>query len=195
MKIKVLFTSIMMLAAVSLFAQEENAPVKKYGFKSAIAKYTTDMMGQKVESTTYIDEYGAKECQKVKLDIPGMGSMESGSITKEGKIWSVNYTMKQVQEVEINPEDQPNLLDPTEEQQKKFKIKAVCKEKFLDLDCEVYTLETEAQGITAKLKVWAYKGFALKTITEASGMVITSTATEFKEDAVVLPQVFDVPKY
>ena len=195
MKFKVLFTSIMMLAAVSLFAQEENAPVKKYGFKSAIAKYTTDMMGQTVESTTYVDEYGAKECQKIKIDIPGMGGIETGTITKEGKIWSVNYTMKQVQEIEIGPEDQPNLLNPTDEQKKKFKIQSIGKEKFLDLDCDVVTLESETQGITAKLKVWAYKGFALKTITEASGMVITSTATEFKEDALVLPQVFDVPKF
>ena len=194
MKTKFLFASLLILVSLGLTAQDKEA-VKKYGFKSAIVKISTDMMGQKVESTAYIDDYGAKECQKMKLDIPGMGSMETGTISKDGKNWSVNYTMKQVQELDVNAADQPNFNDLTDEVKAKYNIQSVGKEKFLDLDCEVYTLETEAQGITAKLKVWAYKGFALKTITEASGMVITSTATEFKEDAVVLPQVFDVPKY
>ena len=194
MKAKALLTSIMMLAAVTLFAQEENAPVKKYGFKSAIVKLATDVMGQKVESTAYIDEYGAKECQKTKVDVPGMGSVESATISKDGKTWSVNYTLNQVQEMDINPADQPNFLNLTDEAKKKFKIQEVGTEKVLDKDCIVYTLETEAQGMTAKLKVWVYKGFTMKTETEVMGMKIAAVATEFKEDAMVLPQVFDVPK-
>lgn len=194
MKAKALLTSIMMLAAVALFAQEENAPVKKYGFKSAIVKLSSDVMGQKVESTAYIDEYGAKECQKTKVDVPGMGSVESATISKDGKTWSVNYTLNQVQEMDINPADQPNFLNLTDEAKKKFKIQEVGTEKVLDKDCIVYTLETEAQGMTAKLKVWVYKGFTMKTETEVMGMKIAAVATEFKEDAMVLPQVFDVPK-
>ena len=102
MKAKAILASLLMLVAVGLSAQEK-APVKKYGFKSAIAKFATEVMGQAVESTIYIDEYGAKECQKAKVQVPGMGTMESGVISKEGKTWNVNYTMKQVQEVAINP--------------------------------------------------------------------------------------------
>jgi len=194
MKIKFLLASLLMLASLGLYAQE-NQPVKKYGFKSAIVKISTDMMGQTVESTAYIDEYGAKECQKLKMEVPGMGSMESGSIMKDGKAWSINYTMKQVQEVEMNTEDQPNFLNLTDEVKEKFKIKEVGKEKVLDKDCVVYTMETEAQGMTATLKVWCYKGLALKTVTNISGMAISAVATDFQEDAMVLPQVFDVPQY
>ena len=194
MKTKFLFASLLMLVSLGLFAQEENAPVKKYGFKSAVVKLATDVMGQKVESTAYIDEYGAKECQKTKVDVPGMGSVESATISKDGKTWSVNYTLNQVQEMDINPADQPNFLNLTDEAKKKFKIQEVGTEKVLDKDCIVYTLETEAQGMTAKLKVWVYKGFTMKTETEVMGMKIAAVATEFKEDAMVLPQVFDVPK-
>ncbi|MBO5634260.1 MAG: hypothetical protein J5907_02435 [Bacteroidales bacterium] len=194
MKTKFLLASLLMLVSLGLTAQE-NAPVKKYGFKSAIAKISTDMMGQKVESTAYVDEYGAKECQKAKVEVPGMGAVETGSIVKDGKSWSINYTMKQVQEVEIKPEDQPNFLNITEEAKKKFKIQEAGKEKVLDFDCDVYTLETEAEGMTAKLKVWCYKGFTLKSETELMGMKIITAVTEFKEDAMVLPQVFDVPKF
>jgi len=49
--------------------------------------------------------------------------------------------------------------------------------------------------MTAKLKVWCYKGFTLKSETELMGMKIITAVTEFKEDAMVLPQVFDVPKF
>ena len=194
MKTKALLAGLLALVTFSMAAQD-NEPVKKYGFKSAIVKISTDMMGQTIESTAYIDEYGAKECQKMKLDLAGMGTMETGTIAKDGKTWSVNYTMKQVQEVPINPGDQPNFNDLTDEMKEKFKIKEVGKEKVAGMDCIVYTLETETQGMQAKMKVWCYKGLALKSETEVSGMKISAVATDFKEDAMVLPQVFDVPKY
>ena len=194
MKAKAILASLLMLVAVGLSAQEK-APVKKYGFKSAIAKFATEVMGQAVESTIYIDEYGAKECQKAKVEIPGMGTMDSGVISKEGKTWNVNYTMKQVQEVAINPGDQPNFLDLNEETRKKFKIEEVGQEKVLDYDCTVYTLVTTSGEISANAKLWVYKGLPMKTETEAMGMKVTNVVTEFKEDAMVLPQVFDVPKF
>ncbi len=194
MKAKAILASLLMLVAVGLSAQEK-APVKKYGFKSAIAKFATEVMGQAVESTIYIDEYGAKECQKAKVEVPGMGTMESGVISKEGKTWNVNYTMKQVQEVTINPGDQPNFLDLNEETRKKFKIEEVGQEKVLDYDCTVYTLVTTSGEISANAKLWVYKGLPMKTETEAMGMKVTNVVTEFKEDAMVLPQVFDVPKF
>ena len=194
MKAKAILASLLMLVAVGLSAQE-NAPVKKYGFKSAIAKFATEVMGQAVESTIFIDEYGAKECQKAKVEVPGMGTMESGVISKEGKTWNVNYTMKQVQEVAINPGDQPNFLDLNEETRKKFKIEEVGQEKVLDYDCTVYTLVTTSGEISANAKLWVYKGLPMKTETEAMGMKVTNVVTEFKEDAMVLPQVFDVPKF
>ena len=194
MKAKAILASLLMLVAVGLSAQEK-APVKKYGFKSAIAKFATEVMGQAVESTIYIDEYGAKECQKAKVEVPGMGTMESGVISKEGKTWNVNYTMKQVQEVAINPGDQPNFLDLNEETRKKFKIEKEKKEKVLDYDCTVYTLVTTSGEISANAKLWVYKGLPMKTETEAMGMKVTNVVTEFKEDAMVLPQVFDVPKF
>ncbi len=188
-----MFTGLLLLATVGLFAQEENKePVKRYGFKSAIVKYTTELMEQKIESTTYIDEFGNKECQKVKMAVPGMGEMESAVITKDGKSWAVNYAMKSVQESPLN---QPNFNELPEDDIKKYNIKEVGKEKFLDKECTVYTMENEAQGMKAKIKVWAYKGLGLKQETDISGMKITAVATDFQEGAAVLPQMFDVPKF
>ena len=193
MKIKFLFTSLLMLATLGLYAQEEGKePAKRYGFKSAIVKYTTEVMGQGIESTTYIDEFGAKECQKVKVSVPGMGEMETAVITKEGKSWAVNYAMKTVQE---NPVSQPNFSELSEDDIKKYNIKEVGKDEYLGKECTVYTMENEAQGMKAAIKVWAYKGLGLKQETEVSGMKIVAKALEFDEGAMVRPQLFDIPKF
>lgn len=195
MKTRLILASLLTLATFSLFAQEEKEPVKKYGFKSAIIKLSSDVMGQAVESTVYIDDYGAKECQKVKVSIPGMGDIETATIMKDGKAWSVNYTMKQVQEVDMSANEKLNFLELTDEVRKQYNIQEVGVEKVLDLECKVYTLENEAQGVKAKIKGWIYKGMTLKSVTEAAGMTISVIPVEFKENAIVLPQVFDVPKY
>ena len=54
---------------------------------------------------------------------------------------------------------------------------------------------TTSGEISANAKLWVYKGLPMKTETEAMGMKVTNVVTEFKEDAMVLPQVFDVPKF
>ena len=71
----------------------------------------------------------------------------------------------------------------------------VGKEKFLDKDCTVYTMENEAQGMKAQVKVWVYKGLGLKQETDIAGMKILATAKEFNEGATILPQVFEVPNF
>ncbi|MBQ8061584.1 MAG: DUF4412 domain-containing protein [Bacteroidales bacterium] len=193
MKTKLLFTSLLLLATLGLSAQDgDKEAVKRYGFKSATAKFVTSVMGQKVESTTFIDYYGALECQRTKMDVPGMGEVESAVITKGNKVWSVNYALKSIQEI---PLEQPNFLDLTEDMVSKYKIQEVGKEEFLDKECTVYTMENETQGMKAQIKVWVYKGMGLKQETSLSGMKIVAMATEFKEDAMVLPQVFNVPEF
>ena len=192
MKTKLIFTSVLLLATTCLFAQEGKEAPKKYGFKSAIVKFTTSVMGQDIVSTYYIDDYGALECQKTKMSVPGMGDVESAVISKEGKTWSVNYALNQVQEVPI---EQPNFNDLTDEAIKKFNIKEVGKENYLDKDCTIYTMENEAQGMKAQIKVWVYKGLGIKQETEISGMKIVAKAIDFNEGAAVLPQIFDVPKF
>ena len=193
MKTKLLFTSLLLLATFGLSAQDgDKEAVKRYGFKSATAKYVTSVMGQKVESTTFIDDYGALECQRTKMDVPGMGEVESAVITREGKVYSVNYALKSIQTI---PLEQPNFLDLTEEAVAKYKIKEVGKEEFLDRECTVYTMESEAQGMKTNIKVWVYKGLGLKQETTLSGMKIVALATELKEDAMILPQVFNVPEF
>ena len=193
MKAKYLLLSLLLLVPFFASAQDVAQPVKKYGFKSAIVKSTTDMRGQVIEMTGYIEEYGALECQKVSIDLPGMGSVETAVINKDGKAWTVNYTMKQVEET--TPEEQVNFLELSDEDVEKYKIKEIGKEVLLGKECIKYSVENEVQGLKANLTVWAYKGFPMKTETEVQGFKIVFKVTDFQEDAMVLPQIFDVPEF
>ena len=71
---------------MAAFAQEQTA---KYEINSGIVKTVMDMMGQKVESTLYFDNYGAQEATVTKMATPA-GEMEVSTITKDGRrIWSI----------------------------------------------------------------------------------------------------------
>jgi hypothetical protein len=101
--------------------------------------------------------------------------------------------MKQVEETPI--QEQVNFLELSDADVEKYKIKEIGKETLLGKECTVYSVENEVQGMKANLTVSVYKGIAFKTVTEVQGYKIVITMTEFQEDAMVLPQVFDIPKF
>ncbi|MBQ6287213.1 MAG: hypothetical protein IJK73_06105 [Bacteroidales bacterium] len=198
MKARFSIACLLMLACFSFSAlaqEEEKAPAKKYGFKSAIVKLSTDVMGQKITSTTYIDDFGAKECQKTKVSVPGAGEIEAATIMKDGKVWAVDYSSKKVLDMTGKTDTPPNFLELDEESVKKYELQEVGKETVLDKECTVYTMKEEVQGMKVDRKVWIYKGLMLKQETSAVGMKIKATVIELQEDAAVLPQVFDIPNF
>ena len=123
MKARFSIACLLMLACFSFSAlaqEEEKAPAKKYGFKSAIVKLSTDVMGQKITSTTYIDDFGAKECQKTKVSVPGAGEIEAATIMKDGKVWAVDYSSKKVLDMTGKTDTPPNFLELDEESVRKL---------------------------------------------------------------------------
>ena len=181
---------ILLALAVAAFAQE--AP-HKYEIKSGIVKTATQVMGQTTEVIVYFDEYGALETTRTKMTIPGMGEMDIATITKDGKSYMVNNAQKQVQEMPI--QESVNYLALTDEMKEKFKIVDLGKEKVGEWDCTKYGEEISQMGQTAKLTVWVWKGFPVKTVTNLAGMEVVSEVTEFEEDAFILPQTFEVPQF
>ena len=103
----------LLMAAVMMTAQDG---ARKYGVKSGTAKVETEMMGQKVEITSWFDDYGALEATLTK-----MGGMEATTISKDGKSWMVNPAMKMVQEVPAQQE-QVNFMNLTDELIAKYKL-------------------------------------------------------------------------
>lgn len=178
------------MMAYAAVAQE--AP-KKYGIKSGIAKTVTEVMGQKVEATSYFDNYGAVTVSKTKTAVPGAGEMEIATIAKDGKTYMVNYTAKQVQEMPA--QEEINYMNLTDEVIAKYKIKELGTEKVGDRECIKYTEEISQMGQKAVSTVWVWKGFPMKSIIEVAGMQIVAEVTEFTEDAFILPQTFEIPTF
>ncbi len=189
---KILTITLMLSMVYSAMGQ---VSPKKYDIKSGMVKTSTEVMGQKTETTTYFDNYGAQEATKAKMNVPGFGEMETATIIKDGKAWMVNYTMKQVQELPLEAVTDINFVNPSEEAIKEYKLQEEGKETILGKECTKYTYEASAQGQTAKITAWIYKGIALKSVTTLAGMEITAEATGLLENIMVLPQTFDAPKF
>lgn len=185
-------TSIAILLSMAVVAVAQEAP-HKYEIKSGIVKTVTEVMGQKSEVVSYFDDYGTKEIAKNKIAVPGQGEMEIATIAKDGKMYMVNYTAKQVQEMPVQASI--NYLDISDEMKAQFKIEEAGTEMIGDKECKKYTEEISQMGQTANVTVWVWKGYVLKTVTSIGGMQIVAEATEFEEDAFILPQTFEIPQF
>ncbi|MGX8707415.1 MAG: hypothetical protein ACSW72_01540, partial [Bacteroidales bacterium] len=130
-----------------------------------------------------------------KATVPGMGDLEMATIIKDGKTWMVNYTMKQVQEIPAEAQEDIDFNNLTEEIKTKYNVREAGTEEILGKTCTKYTYEAVIQGQKAKGSAWVYKGFPLKSIVSVAGMEIKSEVTEFLENILVMPQTFDVPKF
>lgn len=187
---KKIFSVLALLAlTVAVLAQE---PVKKFEIKSGIVKNVTEVMGQKMESTLYFDNYGAQQATTMKVATPA-GQVEITTIVKDGKTYVVNTTSKQVQE--IPTQEEVNYLNLTDEIKAKFKVNEAGTETLDGKVCTKYTEVIEQNGQKVDATVWVWKGFPIKTELSVSGMKATTNAVEFNENAVVLPIVFEIPKF
>ncbi len=183
---KRLLTLCIVLTTMSavLWGQEAT---KKYGVKSGFAKAETTMMGQKIVSSSWFDEYGAKEVTKTE-----MNGMEITSLVRDGKTYAIVPSMKQIQEVPA--QESINYMELTEAIMKKYKMQEVGKETLLGKECTTYSLEVNEMGQTAKMKVSIWQGYAMKAVTEAMGTTINVVVTEFNEGPVDA-SLFEVPKF
>lgn len=185
---KVLSIVILLAISVSVFAQDG----KKYEIKSGIVKTVTEVMGQKVEATAYFDNYGAIEASKTKTPSP-MGELDLTTISKDGKTYVVNHTMKNVQTV---PQQQEiNFLNLTDEVIKQYKVVMIGIEKIGERECSKYIFEMSMMGQTISSTAWVWKGITLKSVSQANGMTITVNVTELQEDAAIDASIFDVPTF
>ena len=107
MKVKYLFASLLLMVTFGAYAQE-SAIVKKYGFKSAIATINTELLGRTIESTAYVDNYGAQTSQVVEMNVPLKGNVKSATIVRDGKSYTVNYTSKKIEVADAI--EQPDLI-------------------------------------------------------------------------------------
>lgn len=184
-------TAILLLfVTIALSAQEA-----KYEMKSAIIKKKTDFSGQVLESTTFIDDYGKKEATEI-IFKNGMGPGVDKSmmtIMDSTSVITVDMDTKVANRVNL-PTKPINYLQISDEIRDQYKLKEAGEEAIGDKTCKIYTLEISQMGQTLQLKVWVWKGIALKSETSAGGTLLaTETATDIQENAAVLQDKFSLP--
>ena len=100
------FTILPMLLIASTLLMAQDAS-KKYGIKSATITTVSEVMGQKIESKGYFDDYGNLQSSKANTF-----GMEISTILRDGKTYMVNHSAKQVQEMPA--QESINYLDLTD---------------------------------------------------------------------------------
>ena len=184
-------TAILLLfVTIALSAQEA-----KYEMKSAIIKKKTEFSGQVLESTTFIDDYGKKESTEI-IFKNGMGPGVDKSmmtIMDSTSVITVDMDTKVANRVNL-PTKPINYLQISDEIRDQYKLKEAGEEAIGDKTCKIYTLEISQMGQTLQLKVWVWKGIALKSETSAGGTLLaTETTTDIQENAAVLQDKFSLP--
>ncbi|MBO5595189.1 MAG: DUF4412 domain-containing protein [Bacteroidales bacterium] len=174
-----------LLAATTLMLGQE-AP-KKFGIKSGSFTLVSEVMGQKVESKSYFDDYG-----NLQADRTNAFGMELTTISRDGKTYMVNPAAKQVQEMPF--QESINYLDLTDEVIAKYKIKEIGHETVAGKECVKYTMEVSQMGQTAHLTVSVWQGIPMKTVTSVSGTDVATTVTDIAEEAVDA-SMFTVPSF
>lgn len=177
--------SVLLIAATTVMAQEG---AKRYGVKSATVKMETEMMGQKIATTSWFENYGTLEAS-----VTDMGMMKVTTILKDGKTWMVNEAARQVQEMPAQ-EEQMNYLNLTDEVVEKYSIKEDGTETVAGKECIKYSMKTSQMGQTVNVTVSVWNGYPMKTVSSSMGNSVTVTVIEFTEGPVDAAH-FEIPKY
>ena len=185
---RILTLCAVLLVAVTAMAQDG---ARKYGIKSGEFTTEMDMMGQKINATTYFDDYGAKQITKTKMEMMGM-SMDMGTLQLGDKNYMINYGDKTVQEMPA--QESVNYMNLTPDMVKKYKVQEVGKETVGGKECIKYTAEISQMGQTAKTTVWVWQGIPMKSVIDAGGMGISQTVKNIKEGPVDAA-LFEMPKF
>ena len=178
-----LFAMLLVTASV-MMAQDAS---KRYGIKTGKITTVTEMMGQKIESPSWFDDYGARVVTKA-----SMNGIEVTQIVLGEKTYTVIHSAKQVQETPT--QESINYLNLDEATIAKYKIMEDGKETVAGKECTRYKMEVSQMGQTAKMTVSVWQGFPMKMVTNSMGMDITTTITEVTE-CEVDASLFEIPSF
>lgn len=196
MKFRNLF--LMAFAAVSSFAvaQDAKEPEAIYACKSGIVTMEMDMMGNKIVTQTYFDDFGRKTAT-----VNDFGGMKSRSIVINGETIMVNDEQKTATKFPAGMggfggnRNSVNFTKLTKEVMDANKIKEVGKETIADKECTVYEMEVAGMmGGTQKTKVWIYKGITLKSSTESDFGTMEQVCSKFEENVEIQASMFTLPE-
>lgn len=186
MKIKILFTFLMLFMTLSVSAQN----IKRFGIKSGIVKITTSTMGIKNHSTLYFDNYGAQQMSETSVNL-GVAKRTMREYTLDDA--KISWNVKQ-NKAERTPITGPvlNYSDLTDEVKEHYKVKELGIETVLGRECTKYSVEMEENGVQIENTIWVWQGIPMKS-EHVAGVKISMEVTELQENAEIPDGIFDIP--
>jgi hypothetical protein len=188
--------SVLTVFLSSFFAIAVSAQEVKYEIKSAIITKEISAMGQKFESTSYVDDFGKKEAIEMSVEngvAPGIDK-HIQTIVDSASIINVDLDSRTATRIKL-PEKPLNYLYLTSEIREKYKVQETGEEEIAGKTCKKFSQETTQMGQTFLVKTSVWKGFVLKIETFANGKLFsTETVTEIKENVKIPPGKFIVPE-
>ena len=187
---------ILSIIVVAVLCAATVAQEKRYGIERAIIKKSSEMMGQKVTTILYIDEYGVKELSEMTIEMQGQ-KLTQITLIKDGYAYNANLTFNQGAKIKLdNVEDlnSLNFLNLNAELKQKYQIVEKGAEELLGRKCDVYEMTYTEQGMSVKSTVWIWKGIPLKTMMSVMGNSIVDEVTEILEGVKIDKEKFEIPK-
>ena len=170
-----------------------NVSSKIYEIESGIYSYETDVMGMKIKTSIYFDDYGARE--ETVSEASGMLKTHSRTFNKEGYSYTIDMVEKTASKVKIAEMADAMrgkvayaLTQMTEEERKIYDFKEEGTADVLSYTCKVYS----SLGLGDKrTKSYLYKGVALKV---ELGEDVVMEAAMFEENAEMPDWFYTIPE-
>ncbi len=175
--------------------QSENAGKSeaggKFGIKSGIVTYKTDMMGFEASQTLYFDDYGALEANEIVMEIMGT-KMRTHTITKDGYTYNFDPEKKTGSKIALSSSPaQIDFNDLSEEIIKEWNLKEGGEETFLGKECVKYS--ADHKDMNMKGYYWVWKGLVLKMEMDMATSRMVMEAVSLEENPKVPAEKFEVP--
>jgi hypothetical protein len=189
------------LSALILTFSTLHAETKRYDVKSGVIEYKTtgsgDMMGIKTEMSgtnkVMFKEWGKTELHQSTTKSVVMGREENTQDTtkiENGKVYVVDYVQKIIIEYDASKlmhSQYKDLAKSSKELLTDMGGKKVGEESILGYECEVWK--------TPMIKLWVYKGLALKSEATVMGITNTMEATNVQLDVSVSDEDLKLPDF
>ena len=177
---------IIALLAVSLSGYSQGK--KAYSIKSGTVNYEMEMLGMTVTSILYFDNYGAKECTTVKMDMFGQ-KIESRTFRKDEYVYSLDMVAKTYQkEVFKEKAGDYSSMNFEELSEAEAGITKNGTETFMGKKCIIYDMDKDG----AIGKFWIWNDLMLKMEVESQGFTIVMEANKITEGS-ISQDLFEIP--
>ncbi len=171
-----------------------NTIVKKerYGIKSGIVEYNTQVMGMDVKQTMTFDNYGKLDIQEVEMEMMGT-KIHTVTLTRDGYIYNLDMVKKTGTKSIVPSMNNANIdfENLTEELITEMDLKKLGTEEFLGKTCEKMSIDYKKGGMKGTYLV--YKGVALMVDTDMGSMKMTLVAEKFIENPEIPASKFEIP--